>query len=156
MQTSYSLSMEAAKEGMLADNGPKDIVHGSCATDLKVGKFVSMGAAANVVKHPTTAAEITGLKAMGAVISSHDCEVSSESEAIVLAGKPANILQKGRVWVKPEDKANFALGLQVSIRFAGTGDKGAFVCTPVTDETALLAGAKYIELQGDYALVEMA
>lgn len=154
-QTSYALKMAAAKEGMLADNGPKDIVHGSASTALLIGKFVAMGTAANIVKHPTAATEITGLKRLGVVFSSHDQEQTGEASDQVPAGKPANILGKGRVWVKPEDKANFAVGLAVSIRYAGTGDKGAFVCTPVTDETALLPNARYLELQGDFALVEI-
>lgn len=154
-QTSYALKMAAAKEGMLADNGPKDIVHGAAATALLIGKFVAMDTSAEVVKHPTAAVEITGLKRLGVVFSSHDQEQTGEASDQVPAEKPANILEKGRIWVKPEDKANFALGLQVSIRYAGVGDKGAFVCTPVAAETALLPDARYLELQGDFALVEI-
>jgi hypothetical protein len=155
MQTAYSLKMSAAKEGLLADNGPKDIVHGTAATALLVGKFVAMNSSTEVPKHPTAAAEITGLKRLGVIIASHDCEQSGESSDQVAAQKPASILQKGRIWVKPEDPENFAVGMQCSIRYAGTGDKGAFVCTPVTDETALLPESRFLEIQGDLALVEI-
>lgn len=154
-QTSYGLKMLAAKEGMLADNGPKDIVHGSAATALLIGKFVSFDSSTEIVKHPTTAAEITGLKRNGVVFCSHDQEQTGQASDQVPAQKAANILQKGRVWVKPEDKANFALALQCSIRYAGVGDKGAFVCTPVANETALLPNARFLEVQGDFVLVEI-
>jgi hypothetical protein len=155
MQTSYGLKMDAAKEGLLGDINPRSIVHGKAATALLVGKFVAMGAATETVKHPTAAAEITGLKRLGVIIASHDQEQSGESSDQVPAQKPASILEKGSIWVKPEDPENFAVGMQCSIRYAGTGDKGAFVCTPVTDETALLPDARFLEIQGDFALVEI-
>lgn len=154
MQLSYSTSMSPCKAGMLADNGPKDIIHGTSAANQKIGLLLVLGASVGLVKSPALAADITG-KAKGVLFSSHDQEVTSEADPTVLAKKPLNILKKGRVWVLVEDKANFAAEGAVNVRYAGVGTAGAFRCAAVADETAVLPNAKFVELQGDYALLDL-
>lgn len=154
MQTSYSLSQSPCAPGMLADNGPKDIINGTSAAIQKIGLLLSLGASVGLVKSPTAATDITATP-KGILFSSHDQECTSEASPSVLAKKPLNIIKKGRVWVAVEDKANFALEGAVHVRFAGVGSAGAFRCAAVALETAILPSAKFVEIQGDYALIDL-
>jgi hypothetical protein len=58
------------------------------------------------------------------------------------------------VWVEFEDAPS--VGTQPSVRYAGVGEKGAFVSTPVVDETALLPNSKVLATAaGNLALIEI-
>lgn len=157
-QTSYPLNIAAAKVGQLADMGPVDIVTKTHAT-LKVlfGCLISLGANNELGKIPALATDVTA-NAVGFVVADQSQESLEDSAAPgVPAGKQFGVLQKGRMWAKCEDPANFAVGLQASIRYAGTGDKGVVVCTPVSMETALLPKSRILEVNATLglALVEI-
>lgn len=157
-QTSYPLNIAAAKVGQLADIGPVDIVTKTHAT-LKVlfGHLIALGASNELGKIPALATDVTA-NAVGFVVADQSQESLTDAAAPgVPAGKQFGVLQKGRIWAKCQDPANFAVGLQASVRYTGTGDAGVVVCTPVLNETALLPGSRILEVNTSLglALVEI-
>lgn len=156
MQTSYNVNQPAGEEGLKYDLGHTDVVSkNSDSEKLLVGKLVSRGAEELEVKSPAAATDITA-SALGIVLKSHDVQTDpSSSEQCLPIGKPASVMKKGRAWVKVEDGCVY--GGAVNVRYAGTGSKGAFLGTAVTNETAVLPGAKFITSAGagELAVVEI-
>lgn len=164
-QLSYSVNQSAAKIGMLADLGlAKDIVTGynSAVGEVALfGHFMSKGTGDNDVKRPAAAADITDLKlAKGVVIAS---EAIVSNPAVTDPQYPVksapSILKKGRIWVVAEDAVTAGVS-GVHVRYAGTGNKGAFRGASVVAETAQLqdAQAKWLSsttAPGQLALLEI-
>lgn len=158
MQLTYPQAIAVAKVGQLADIGNNDIVTKVHQT-LKVpfGTLISLGASKEEGKIPALATDVTA-NAVGFVVAAQDQESLSDAGIPgVPALKPFNALKKGRIWARCEDVENFTEGLQVSIRYAGTGNGGDVVCTPVSMETALLPNSRILEVDAalDLALVEV-
>lgn len=155
MQTSYSVDQVAGSEGQKYDLGRTDVVTKNNDTELLlVGKLVVKGAEELEAKAPVLAADITGA-AIGIVLKSHDMECTDETEPSIPAKKAASVMKKGRAWVKVEDGCVY--GGAVNVRYAGTGSKGAFLGTAVTNETAILPNAKFLSTAGagELAVVEI-
>lgn len=153
-QTSYPLNIAVAKVGQLADIGNNDIVTKVHQT-LKVpfGTLVSIGPSVEEGKIPALATDVTA-NAVGFVVAAQDQESLADAGIPgVPALKPFNVLKKGRIWARCEDPANFTQGLQASIRFAGTGNDGDVVCTPVSMETALLPNSRLLEVNAALGIV---
>jgi len=157
-QTSYEIDMNIAFEDMLADSSQTKNVLSLNNKDSAVfiGKVVSKGTGEDEIIHPAAAADITDVKKVrGLVLHSHALESQAGSaEASFPQNYSVPVLHKGRVWVKFED-APSAL-VQPSVRYAGVGQKGAFVSTPVGGETALLPNSKVLyTAPGNLALIEI-
>ncbi len=164
-QLSYSVNQSAAKIGQLADLGlAKDIVTGENSGSGEValfGHFMSKGTGDNGVKRPAAAADITDLKlAKGVVVAS---EAIVSNPAVVDPQYPeksaVSIMKKGRIWVVAEDAVTAGTS-GVHVRYAGTGNKGAFRGASVVAETAQLqdAQAKWItstSAPGQLAILEI-
>lgn len=152
MQTSYSINQSAALEGGLYDLGlDKDVVSGVSAAAVKIGKLVTLSAQ-DIYAAPAASGDVTA-KSCGVVL--RPINLAQDGLDSIEAKKPFNVLKKARVWVKPEDIGNFAINGAVNVRYAGTGDKGAFRCASVSSETAVLPNAKFIGKSGDLALIEI-
>lgn len=156
MQTAYNSSLSAAKAGLLADMGPKDIVTKTHAS-LKVlfGHLIALGADNELGKVPALATDVTA-NAVGFVVADQSQEfINDSSDPGAPAGKQFGVLKKGRIWCPCEDVGNFSHGGAVNIRYAGTGNKGAVRCAAVSMETAVLPSAKILAVDGNFALVEL-
>lgn len=164
-QLSYSVNQSAAKIGQLADLGlAKDIVTGYNPASGEValfGHFMTKGTGANDVKRPAAAADITDLKLARGVVIASEAIVSDPS--VVDPQYPVksapSILKKGRIWVVAEDAITAGTS-GVHVRYAGTGNKGAFRGAAVVGETGQLqdAQAKWLSsttAPGQLALLEI-
>jgi hypothetical protein len=155
MQTSYSVDQKAGSEGLKYDLGHSDVVTKNNDTEkLLIGKLVSKGGEELEAKAPVASTDITA-DALGVVLASHDMESTDETLPSLPVGKPANVLKKGRVWVKVESAVDY--GQAVHVRYAGAGAKGAFRGAAVADETAVLPGAKFLTSAGigELAVLEL-
>ncbi len=128
-QRSYSDAMVAGRAGMLADNGPKDVVSKiNPAVAIKFGRAVCKGSADRDVKLPTTAAEAAACIGISLVNLSMECSASGDPQYPI--GSDVSVLRKGRVWVVVTEAV--VAGNDVFVRF-GDGvadgdddDKGGF------------------------------
>lgn len=157
-QTSYADEMVVAFEGMLADTTQhKDVLSlNNKAALVYIGKIVSKGVGEDEIIAPAAATDITDLKLVrGIVLHSHDHESQNDGLDPNYPIKSAvNVLHKGRAWVKFEDAPSVTV--QPSVRYAGVGKAGAFVSTPVLNETALLPNSKVLATAaGNLALIEI-
>ena len=158
-QLSYSVDQAAAIEGMIADSSPvQDVITGQAtAGALQFGKFVAKGSGDNDVIVPAAATDITSaLARRGVVLASQTFPQTSQANPTSPQFRPANVLKKGRIWVKPEDTVNPTQN--VNVRYAGTGVQGAFRGAAVVSETAVLANARWLSTTtsaGQLALLEI-
>lgn len=158
-QTSYSVDQAVAIEGLLADASQvQDVITGQAtAGALEVGKYVAKGAGDNDVIVPAAATDVTNLAAQrGVVLASQTFPSSVSGNAGVPQFRPANVLKKGRIWVKPEDTVTPAQA--VNVRYAGAGVKGSFRGAAVASETAVLPNAKWLTTTtsaGQLALLDL-
>lgn len=143
-QTSYSVDQPVAKAGMLADLSFKDVVTRSNAAAVLVGKLVSLDGEGKC-KAPAAATDITNATlAQGVVLSQHAMESSASGAPQYPAKSAVPVARKARVWVETEDAITVGTS-SVNVRYAGTGDKGSFAGAPVTNETAVLPNARWVQ-----------
>ena len=158
-QTSYSIDQAAAIEGMIADISPvQDVVTGQAtAGAVQFGKFVAKGSGDADIIHPAAATDITSaLARRGVILAAQTFPSSASGNPQSPQFRPANVLRKGRIWVKPEDTVNPTQN--VNVRYAGVGQAGSFRGAAVASETAVLANAKWLSTTtsaGQLALLEI-
>lgn len=151
-QLSYDNQIEG-REGLIACH-PRDIVCYVNPNDkMYFGRMAVMDGEGKT-KHPDAA----GLKVLGVVASTHAMESKDDGDAASYAAKdPANILRKGRIWVKVEQ--DVVAGDPVFFRHAvGTGsDLGALRKDDDAATAEQLATACYLTdaLAGELAVVEL-
>ncbi len=128
-QTSYSQTMTVGRAGMIADNGPRDVVSKTNpVVALKFGRAVCRGTADRDVKLPTSAAEAAAC--IGVTLLSQSIESSATGDPQYPVGSDVPVLKKGRVWVQVTEAV--VAGSPVYVRYAtgladtGDVDKGGF------------------------------
>lgn len=139
-QTAYSLAMTVSTIGQLADAGENDIVTGDNSGTGEValfGHLMSWGAANNQIVRPAAAGSITATKKIaGVVVAGQDIPSDStvtDPQYPIKSAVPC--LRKGRIWVRSEDAVTVGT-TGVFVRYAGTGNLGAFRATTVMSEAA--------------------
>jgi hypothetical protein len=104
-QTSYPVSMTAAIEGALADNGNVDIrpYYNGAAAEIAFGRAVKFGASDNAAILPAAETD----KIVGITVHSHryskGTSTSDLGDTGMRQGVTMDVLRKGRIWVKCED-----------------------------------------------------
>lgn len=147
MQLTYSQDMPKGYPGMIADSAVVQDVESkiNAAGEVKFGCVVSKGASTELIKHPAAATDITDEKLVrGIVVATKEVENRLASTGI--PGYPAKsvvpVMRKGRIWVTSEDAVTEGTS-PVHVRYAGTGQAGAFRASSVTNETAVLPKSKW-------------
>jgi hypothetical protein len=108
MQTAYALNPEGARTGMLYDGGEHDIVTRISAVAQPFGTFVIKTAGDGLVAKVAAVAGATSVLE-GVVVYSQSIQSGLAGDGVtpaVEAGKPINILRKGRIWVYCETDFN--------------------------------------------------
>jgi hypothetical protein len=98
VQTTYNLTLTAAIEGQLADNGPHDIVaryNEEASAEIAFGRGVAFGTEDNGALLPAAETD----KIVGITVHSHQYAAEDLGATGVVAGGALNILRKGRIWV---------------------------------------------------------
>lgn len=164
MQTAYTQALAVGRAGMLADNGPRDVISkNASASVVPFGVAVVQGAADNECALPAASTDVTG---QGKLLGLALVDMSVESQALggsqtvpeYLQGQMVAVLKKGRAWVTVEEAVTPAS--PVFVRFAtGTGTQlGAFRASADTATAVQAAGWRYITTQatpGGLAQVEL-
>ena len=148
-QTSYSMSMVTAKKGMLADNGPKDIISRTNPdAAMAHGRLAVLGDSDEVCAVPAVTGDVSA-KALGIVIA----DLSNLDSTAVEAKKPMSLLRKGRIWVYSEQ----AVGPSdtVFVRFGAGGNAGDFRKDADTDKAVALPTAKFVTTVAAAGLVQV-
>lgn len=104
-QTAYSNDPGDAVPGMLADNGPKDIVTCIAHVDLPFGRFVRARTDGKVELPTDDTGDIVGLVVFKDMQS--QITIPQDGNPVIKAGSPVAILRKGRAY------AEFSGGTQV-------------------------------------------
>ncbi len=145
MQTSYSIDQAAAFAGMKGDGAPvQDVVTGENAAAVLFGSYACLDSAVGSIKAPAAAVDITAIgKQVGVVLAKQDMVSSASGSAQYPAKSAVPVMKKGRVWVTVEDAITVGTST-VNVRYAGTGNKGAFAGAAVSSETAVLPGARWL------------
>jgi hypothetical protein len=146
-QTSYPQYQDPAIAGQKADIGNDDVVSANADDAALDGHFLTLGAGEGKCKQPAAAADITNVqKALGVAVRSlaREMEIGNTDPAQYKAGAMVPVMKKGRLWVVVEDAITVGTST-VNVRYAGTGNKGAFLGAAVAMETAVLDGAKWIK-----------
>jgi hypothetical protein len=93
-QTAYNIDLSASVPGMLADNGPKDIIHGIAAEDIPTGRFVRLvNGKVELPKDDTGA-----LAGVAIYVNTLENANPVGSAPVIKAGAQVAILRKGRIW----------------------------------------------------------
>ena len=158
MQTSYSIDMAAATDGLLYDIGFNDIVSGIAQGAMVPGVFVTKGTTDKGVKVPAAAAEVTNpLLARGFVVRDLAKEVDASGELSYVAEDVVSVIKKGRIWVKCEDAFNQSDAVLVRITAASPNLQLGQIRVGATSNAVVLAGAKILNsgTAGQLALLEI-
>lgn len=119
--------------GMLADSGPNDVGTGvseEASAEIPFGVAVARGATADGVDLPSAADDIV----RGIVVHSNSYVEGVDLGSTGLEPKTCfGVLRRGRIWVKVEEAVS--PGDRAYVRYAGSGQKGAFRKSEVVGET---------------------
>ena len=132
-QTSYSVNMAVAYAGMKADMFNDDVesmFNEEASAEMPFGVMLAQGTADSGALLPDSDTEIL----VGVLLHSH--EYAKDSELGSTGVKPdaaLNVLRKGRVWVTVEEAVS--PGDRPYVRYAGSGQEGAFRKSAVIGET---------------------
>lgn len=138
-QTSYSNKQGTALAGQLADLENHVIIsraNGESSAEIPFGVAVCIGASDTECALPAA----SSAKILGVAVHSHaEPVVSSSGVTGYTTDRAVSILRQGKIYVIPEDAV--AEGGAVYVRYAGSGQKGAFLGTDDGSNSALLANA---------------
>jgi hypothetical protein len=143
MQTSYTDSMAVGTAGMIADNGPRDVLSRvNPSVVIPFGLAVTKGTADRDVKLPTSTGEASAM--VGVAIQPGILPVTSSGDPSYPVKSPVSVMRKGRVWVKVEEAV--VAGDAAFVRFAaGTGTQlGAFRKSADTATAVAVTGARHL------------
>jgi hypothetical protein len=144
MQLSYSNTNAVGLAGMIADNGPRDVLsRANPSVEIPYGVAVTKGTTDKDVKLPTTSPEAVAM--LGVAIISNDIPNTAYGTAPKYPVKSAvSVMRKGRVWVKVEEAVT--AGDQAFVRFAtGTGTiLGSFRKSADTATAVAIPGTRYL------------
>lgn len=144
MQLSYDAEMQKARPGMEGDTSFSDIVTAKNTSEKGYHGLMVAQNGEDGFKAPAAATDIT-TSPLGVVACAHDMESNRDSDEPHYDEKfPVNVLRKGRIWVRTEGTITVGTST-VNVRYAGTGEKGAFAGTAVSMETAVLPNARWVK-----------
>lgn len=144
-QTSYSLLMEQAIAGLLADSGYKDAwsaVNAEASAEIPFGVMVARGSTENkCIKLVDTNSVLLGVH----IFSNEYAKDQELGSTGIKPGVMMNILRKGRIWVVVEEIV--AKDEPCYVRYTASGGNttiGAFRNDDDTSKAKLVPGARFI------------
>ena len=164
MQLSYKATMTAGRPGLIFDTGYNDFVSKLAEVAIPFGRLVVKGSSADVVKVPTSGAQITdALDACKGIAAATQAKEGNAANAYSQydAKDCVSVMKRGRVWVLAE--GTWTANSQAFVRHGTTtngSQLGAFRADADGSPAAAtaLTGAKFVNSgdasKGEFAIVE--